>query len=92
MADPNCAGSPYGYSTGCLSTFTKFELPDVVAGIAVRVFDQILLMIVFGAEKCLEGRDFSDDGRLPFSRCSDGPDHGFGDMLLLIIGQKWPEI
>lgn len=39
--------------------------PDVMAGIAVRMFDQVFLVVFLGAVKRLERHDFGDDVGFP---------------------------
>ena len=68
--------------------FPQIHPPDVVTGIASRIFDQILLVIYLGAVKLLERQDFGDDLSLPVTGGIHGLDDFFGGVFLFFAGIK----
>src|SRR5207249_2818566 len=60
--------------------------PDEVAGVAIGIALEIILMLGLGLPEFADGRDFGDHLAGPQMRCLDIGDNVFGDPLLLVSG------
>lgn len=76
-------GTPYRISG--LQVLPQIHPPDVVAGIAARILDQVLLVIFLGVPELPERHDLGDDAGLPFPRAFHGADDFLGGAFLFLI-------
>src|SRR5262249_25061336 len=62
----------------------RASIAQVVAGVAVRVLLEILLMLFLGGPELAGGDDLGDDGRRPLTRLVDARLHLLGGLPLRI--------